>query len=82
MTTRTIQTTNQLPQSTTTRLQYLLDEGDALFFVGHPRETERRRFYFRGERIDDTGEGTRYIVVARRPDGTLTRRFQRDGGTA
>lgn len=81
-TTHIAHTARSLPRDTRTRMQGLLDEGDALFFVGHPGETERTRFYFRGERIDDTGEATRYIVVTRRPDGTLTRRFQRDGGTA
>ncbi len=63
-------------------MQHLLDEGDALFFVGHPGETERRRFYFRGESMDDVGEPTRYIRVLRKVDGTLVRRFEPNGGEA
>ncbi len=69
-----------LPPNTTTRMQHLLDEGDALFFVGHPGETERTRFYFRGERIDGGGSPTRYIVVTRQPDGTLVRRYHAGEG--
>jgi hypothetical protein len=66
----------------TTRLQYLLDEGDAAFFNDHPATMWRIRFHFPGERIDGTGEPTRYVVVSRQVDGTLVRRFQRDGGDA
>ncbi len=56
-------------------MQALLDEGDALFFATHPREGERRRFHFRGERIDGGGEATRTILVSRAIDGGLVRRF-------
>lgn len=65
-----------------TRLQYLLDEGDDRFFNDHPAAMWRIRFHFPGERIDGTGEPTRYVVVSRQVDGTLVRRFQRDGGDA
>jgi hypothetical protein len=68
------------PCATTTRLQYLLDEGDERFFNDHPAETERIRFYFKGERID--GDTSKYVVVTRQADGTLVRRFQRDGGAS
>jgi len=71
-----------LPIAQRTKLQGLLDEGDLTFFHRHPDEHQRIRFYFRGEQIDGAGELTRYIIVSRQPDGTLTRRFQREGGAA
>lgn len=67
-------------RSTQTRLQFLLDDGDAHFFDGHPTETERIRFYFKGERID--GDTSKYVVVTRQADGTLIRRFVSDCGDA
>jgi len=82
MTAPTTHTSRSLPRDTQTRLQYLLDQGDQRFFADHPRETERRRLYFRGERVDDRGESTRYIRVFRQPDGSLVRRFLPDGGDA
>lgn len=68
----------QLPQNTRTRLQHLLDEGDENHFARHPDEQYRIRFYFQGEHMDDRGEPTRYLIVTRQPDGTLTRRWQRE----
>lgn len=73
---------NPLPHNSRTRLQYLLDQGDQRFFADHPGETERRRYYFRGERVDDRGEPSRYVLVTREADGRLTRRFQQGGATA
>ncbi len=71
-----------LPGNTRTRLQPLLDEGDCLFFLNHPSETTRRRFYFRGEHVDDQGEPTRYIIVERDGNGRLLRRFEPNRGEA
>ncbi len=79
---RTTLSSRPLPRNTRTRLQSLLDEGDCLFFLNHPSETTRRRFYFRGEHVDELGEPTRYILVERDGDGRLLRRFERDGGQA
>lgn len=72
----------QLPQNTTTRMQYLLDEGDERFFATHPNEVERRRLYFLGERVDDHRTPSRYVCVTRDPDGRLLRRFEPEGGQA
>jgi len=72
----------QLPQNTRTRLQYLLNEGDNLFFDRNPGERERRRPYFLGEAITGEAKPTRRVVVSRDPDGRLVRRFLTDGGTA
>jgi len=82
MTTRTIHTTNQLPQNTRTRLQYLLNEGDNLFFDRNPSERERRRPYFLGEAITGEAKPTRYVIVSRDADGRLERRFEQEGGGA
>lgn len=65
----------ELDVKTRTKMQYLLDTGEQRFFATHPSETERRRFYFRGERIDIDGEPGRYVVVSRDDDGRLVRRF-------
>jgi len=70
----------QLPQNTRTRLQYLLDQGDALFFANNPHERARRRMYFCGERVHDHGTPSRYITVRIAIDGGLVRRFEHEGG--
>lgn len=67
--------TKALPVNTRTRLQYLLDQGDPLFFANNPHERARRRMYFLGERIDGPGEPTRYVIVSGAVDGGLVRRF-------
>lgn len=69
-----------LPRNTRTRLQHLLDEGDERFFATHPSETERRRFYFCGERVLGGGNTSRYVVASRDADGGLQRRFEQEGG--
>ena len=81
MNTPHIHTSRALPRDTQTRMQHLLDEGDALFFATHPRETERR-LYFRGEAITGGDKPTRYIRVFRQPDGSVLRRFEQEGGQA
>lgn len=63
-----------------TKLQALLDEGDQRFFANNPDQTERRRFYFRGEQVLGGGKTSRYIIVSRDADGRLVRRFLADGG--
>jgi len=65
----------QLPSDTRTRLQYLLNEGDNLFFDRNPGERERRRPYFLGEKLDGAGEPVRHVIVTRDGDGRLCRRF-------
>jgi len=82
MTAPTTHILRSLPRDTQTRLQYLLDQGDQRFFADHPRETERRRLYFKGERVDDHGDPTRYIRVFRQADGSVLRRFEQEGGQA
>jgi len=61
------------------RLQQALDDGDRYFFDPHPDQQHRLRLAFPGEHIEGGGELTRYVVVTRLPDGTLTRRYQRNG---
>jgi len=65
-----------------TKLQGLLDEGDEHFFATHPSAVERRRFYFRGERVDDHRTPSRYVIVSLDADGRLERRFEQEGGGA
>jgi hypothetical protein len=65
-----------------TRLQDVLNENDTFFFSHNPGARQRIRHRFAGERIDGTGEPARYVVVSRQADGTLVRRFQRDGGAS
>lgn len=74
---------NPLPVNTTrTRMQTLLNEGDERFFADHPGEQHRIGFHFRGEHMDERGEPTRYIVVSRDDANRLVRRFRADGGEA
>ncbi len=82
MNTPTLHSARSLPRNTRTRMQHLLDEGDTLFFANNPAQTERRRFYFKDERIDDHGEPTRYVTVSRDDSGRLIRRFEQEGGQA
>lgn len=63
------------PIAQETKLQGLLDEGDERFFATHPSAVERRRFYFRGERVDDHRTPSRYVIVSRDANGCLVRRF-------
>ncbi len=67
--------TKALPVNSRTRLQYLLDEGDALFFARNPDEHQRIRFHFKGEQIDGAGEASRYVRVTRDVAGRLVRQF-------
>lgn len=62
-------------QSTTTRMQYLLDEGDLFWFTRNPDQTTRRRFHFRGEAITGEAKPMRHVVVSLDADGRLVRRF-------
>jgi len=77
---RAITRARLLPSDTRTRLQYLLDQGDALFFANNPHERARRRMYFRGERVEGAGEASRYVLVRRDVAGRLVRYFEQDGG--
>ncbi len=65
---------------TGTKLQGLLDEGDLAWFA-RSHERERRRFYFRGERIDVDGAVSRHIIVTQEA-GRLVRRFAGAGAMA
>ncbi len=76
---RAITRARLLPSDTRTRLQYLLNEGDNLFFDRNPSERERRRPYFKGETITGEAKPTRRVVVSRNPDGRLLRRFEAEG---
>ncbi len=76
----TIRASRPLPHDTRERMQTLLNEADTHWFLLHPGEQHRERLYFRGERVDDHGQPTRYIIVSRDPDGRLLRRFEQNGG--
>lgn len=80
MNTPTLRASLPLPHDTRERMQTLLNEADAHWFLLHPGEQHRERLYFRGERIDDHGQPTRYIIVSRDADGRLVRRFQPQEG--
>lgn len=78
----TAQPSRPLPRDARLRTQVLLDEADQHWFTRHLDETSRIRMYFLGERVEADIQRARYVIVTRQPDGSLTRRYQRDGGAA
>lgn len=71
-----------LPHDTQARMQTLLNEADAHWFLLHPGEQHRERLYFRGEQVLGGEEPARHVVVSHADDGRLMRRFLPDGGDA